>query len=542
MAERIKKTIPWFLVLALISVVIVAGLNLGKPQAEAEGVPATVTVGNVVPAFTEDVPDDSSVCSTPINVGSDVTFTATATDANNDQWKLLVCKTDGTSGTDCDGGESDRWCVSASAVNSGQQNSCSYTVTAGDYNNGTWYAYACDNVGCSANSNAASPFYVNREPNFTAVNGATADPGSNVVFTTTASDPDYNGDGCPADEVKLYICATSGADSDGCTGTQLCAASLTGSNPTCNYEVPIPTAHGNYNYYPYIFDTHGMPAGGAKQGVAAQYAVNDVAPSITTVTLNGGATIVLGLKPGTTNVSAISTDVYDPNGYGDITGVSAVIYRTSKGADGGADNNYRYPVASCVDSECSGATCTYTCTAAFKYYADPTDGSSGYSGDTWSAKMTASDETGSGSQTSSAVELQTNTALAVTEAGINYDTVPAGQDTGSDNETTTVVNYGNSPIDTNLYGVDMEKVENGVSIDVEQQKYNLITFTYSEGGTALIESPGVDVDTATTKPTTDDDVSAIIYWGIGIPELTPSGDYAGTNTFSAVIDEDDWPG
>ena len=61
------------------------------------------------------------------------------------------------------------------------------------------------------------------------------------------------------------------------------------------------------------------------------------------------------------------------------------------------------------------------------------------------------------------------------------------------------------------------------------------------GGTALLEDPGVDVDTETTKPTSVTDITDDILWGIGIPGGTETGSYAGTNTFSAVIDGDNWP-
>jgi len=288
-----------------------------------------------------------------------------------------------------------------------------------------------------------------------------------------------------------------------------------------------------------------MPAGGDKQGVLAKYTVNDVAPTVTSVTLDDGTPIALNLKGSTTNVAAVSTDVTDNNGYLDITGATAVIYRTTKTADCSADDNNCYQVATgdCVQSAGDGATCTYTCTAAFKYYADPTDVSSGYAADTWSAIITASDESGSGFKVGDTpVELGTNTALSVTEASIAYSTVVAGADTGITNETTTVVNEGNSPIDTNLYGIDMVKDPENGTIPVEQQHYKLLAFTYGTppvGGTALLVSTGVDVDTETTKPTSTD-ISDEIFWGIGILEGTATGDYAGTNTFTAVLSSD-WP-
>ncbi|GAH93224.1 unnamed protein product, partial [marine sediment metagenome] len=543
MAKKIKKTIPWFLVLLLIGLAVGIGLNLGETWVQADEATTSVTVGNVLPSIT--VPaDDSSTCDSPTDVGSDVTFTATATDANGDEWKILVCETAGTTGVACTGAQ---WCVSSS-VSSGSPASCSHTVVAGDYNNGAWFVYACDSTGCTADDNTYSPFNVNREPDFSDISVPAADPGQNIVFTATASDPDHNGDGCTADEVELYICDAAGADAtSGCTGgTELCHAVLTGSNPTCDYSVTIPTAHGPNNYYPYVFDTHGMPAGAGIQGVAAQYTVNDVAPIVTSVILDDGGPIALNLKGSTTDIAAVSTDVTDNNGCEDITEATAVIYLTSKGDSCAADDNncYQIDTGNCVKTACDGASdavCTYTCTAALKYYADPTDTSSTWSGDTWSAEITASDESGSGSKIGDTpVDLQTNTALDVTET-IAYGTVAAGQDTGSDNETTTVVNYGNSPIDNELYGIDMTGPAT-ITIDVGQQHYALIAFTYGTGDTALkLEASKDTVDIEATKPTsTTPDVSDNILWGIEIPGGKASGEYTGTNTFTALVDTDDW--
>jgi len=130
MPEKIKKTIPWFIILALMMFGIWTSFNAKRKTAIADDLGTSVQVGNVAPEFTV-VTDDSSTSGSPTNSGSNVTFTATATDDNGDQWKLLVCKTAGVTGTDCDDGESDRWCVS-SLENSGDPASCNYTTGDGD--------------------------------------------------------------------------------------------------------------------------------------------------------------------------------------------------------------------------------------------------------------------------------------------------------------------------------------------------------------------------------------------------------------------------
>jgi hypothetical protein len=566
MAEKIKKTIPWFLILALIGLVIGVSLNLGKPQAEAEGVPATVEVGNVAPDW-HAIPYEDPTCHSgsgksgttgnPVDAGQGLDIKAEATDDNGDQWYLVICDGEnpptGAGVANCASGTT---YGKSSLTNQGEGNIATATVSTTGMGNQSyaWYGYACDSATtnkCSALSQGSgesgTPFYVNHAPAFTAVattnpGGGNGNPGTTFTITTTSSDGDTGGG---ADTLTAYVCDTNAHSGIGCAADhELCHATTHASpNVDCDYEDIIPTPDQQYTYYAFVWDNHEF-AGNSGSSQNNTYTIDNVLPTITSVSLNGGSLIQLNIKPNTTNVAAVSTDVSDNNGYGDITGgATAVIYRTTKGASCGANANNCYQVATgnCVQSAGSGATCTYTCTATFKYYADPTDGSSGYD-DTWSAKITASDEVGSGYKIGDTpVELKTNIALDVAEAGINYDVVPAGGDTGGVNETTTVANYGNSPIDTNLYGIDMTKVGDGVFIAVEQQKYALAGFTYSSGGTALLESPGVDVNTETTKPTDDNAVSDNVLWGIGIPEGQATGEYAGSNTFTAAIDGDNWP-
>jgi len=166
----------------------------------------SVTVGNSAPTFsTAPHEDPTSDNTTPTNVGADVTFKATATDANGHSYYLAICKTDSiTAGTGgaaptCGGGS---WAISATAVASGSEATVTYTVQASDSNQSyTWYAFACDNsssgTACTTNSNGGTggnngtPFAVNHRPTFSAVSDANANPGANSAITaTTYNDTD----------------------------------------------------------------------------------------------------------------------------------------------------------------------------------------------------------------------------------------------------------------------------------------------------------------------------------------------------------------
>jgi hypothetical protein len=114
---------------------------------------------NAAPVFTVN-PSDSP---DPVNYGSNVTFSATATDTEQ-TWKLVVCKTNSvTPGVNPTCAASQTVCVSASAVASGASNNCTWmtdqTTTL------TWYAFACDSAAsmpaCSAANTANSPLTIN---------------------------------------------------------------------------------------------------------------------------------------------------------------------------------------------------------------------------------------------------------------------------------------------------------------------------------------------------------------------------------------------
>jgi hypothetical protein len=139
------------------------------------------------------------------------------------------------------------------------------------------------------------------------------------------------------------------------------------------------------------------------------------------------------------------------------------------------------------------------------------------------------------------VELWGLEALGINELEIPYGTIRGGQDSGDINATTTVVNFGNVPIDTYVYGTDMEKFDLSYTIPAINQKFGLSVFDYDSGTYSLgTAGPGTLVDTEIIKPTSITDVSDQIFWGINIPAGTTSGAYSGTNTFTATVDDNNW--
>jgi len=128
----------------------------------------TPVVANTVPSITSGPSDGGSSSGTPTHAGSNVTFTATATDSESDNYYLAICTTNAvTTGNaaapTCDVGN---WCISTSTVQ-GEQATCSYTTDSEDIGEQAWYAFVCDHNAsgeCSVSSQASgdngSPFVV----------------------------------------------------------------------------------------------------------------------------------------------------------------------------------------------------------------------------------------------------------------------------------------------------------------------------------------------------------------------------------------------
>jgi len=127
----------------------------------------TLSWNSAAPVISVTPSDGGSSSGAPTIAGSSVAFTATATDADGDNYYLAVCKTDAiTAGNNtvpvCTDGN---WCISSSTV-SGSQASCGYTTQNPDAVK-AWYAFVCDHHAsamCSVSNQGTgdngSPFVV----------------------------------------------------------------------------------------------------------------------------------------------------------------------------------------------------------------------------------------------------------------------------------------------------------------------------------------------------------------------------------------------
>jgi hypothetical protein len=520
----------------------------------AESVTTSVIVGNSAPGFT--IAPSETVASTttsPTNVGSTVTFTATGTDGNGDNYYLAICKTDAISANSqavptCTGGN---WCISTSTT-SASEASCGYGTVNGAAESNAWFAFVCDYSTastCSVSSQGAgdsgSPFEVNHAPSFTAIgNTSPLNPGSTQTWTTSVGTSDVDTD----DTVKLVICKTTGISGSTCDGgasDTWCSSNLGDSSPNCNIGISIPTADTSYNAYAYVFDMHSFAASGANQGVGASYVVNNVAPVISAISVNGGSSITL--NEGDTAPVVLGATITDNNGCTDLSTVTSDIYRSGVGnsncdVGGDANNNNCYPALSCSvagGNACDGATdpsASYQCTTNLKNYADPTDSNTTYDGQTWKDTFHAIDNNSASDTLEIGTGVVLNSLLAMDiGSSLAYGNVSTGQTVDPLSKLTVITATGNVGLDQELSGTNMDDGSTH-TIAVGYQKYALSASTAYAVGTTLTTS-ATEAELNCTKTTSDIGSTKPTFWGISIPQGTFAGTYSGTNTITAVKGE-----
>lgn len=537
----------------LLFLTLVAPLVIFLSGGISSSVSADVPVGNLIPSFTS-APAESpeSRVATPSNEGETLSFLATATDGNDDNYYLAICKTnsvtasDGAGAPTCGGGS---WCISI-ATASGSQASCGYVPQSGDSENNVWYGFVCDEYECSAANQGSgipgSPFIVNHYPAFGSVsNNGPKNPGEYVTWSTSStSDSDSYG---ATDTVKLVVCDSQGITAGVCDGDEYCSSSLTTSNPTCSYLLPTPTEDGTYNAYAYVVDNHNLGYDTGIESSNGDFGVNSITPTLTSVTINNSSNI--NLTEGDYTSVIVKGTISDDNGCTDIEIVTTRTFRSGIGVTGctatNYNNCYRQYVCSVVTS---GNTCTgggdlsadYECDIDFSYHSESTDASSLYPSETWTSIMSARDyalHVGN-AYVSTNVEVVSMAALSVTGT-MDYGSLAPGSTVDPLSVSITVNASGNTGINAELSGTNLSGATG--TIAVGNQKYSDTASTAYSSGTALTSS-AVELGLLIPKTTTfASPESAPVYWGVSIPNNTPAEAFTGTVTYTAVMtDTGDW--
>ncbi len=426
---------------------------------------------------------------------------------------------------------------SPSITNGNRSSNITYSGTALTQNGATYYwrIKFWDNKGGESNWSSAAQFtmYNNTPPNFTSIlNNSPINPGGTVIYTSSASDPSSR-------QVKLAVCKTSGVTGTSCSGETLCESSFVNSNPSCSFTIDSIKKSGAYSAYVYVFNSAGIPAISALQGSLYGYSVNNVAPVISNVILNGGNAITL--TEGTNTSIGVTATITDGNSCTDISTVTAFLYRSGIGY-GGCDttqegnSNYCYPQITCyvVGGTCSGDTdssASYNCSFSMAYFSDPTDVNSQYPSELWLSTVKAIDIGslyGLG-ETSSGVELNSLLAFDVTNS-IHYGSLEAGQHNENLDRETTITSRGNVGLTQELSGsslcADYPTCSPNLQIFVNNQRYSANSSTPYTSGNTLTFDPTI-TNIYMPKPTSSTPVTANIWWGLGVPIGTVSGAYNG---------------
>jgi hypothetical protein len=558
----------------------------------------SVTVLNTPPEWLVDAEEYvESSTSTPTDVGSSTIWVGTASDSNNEQYYLLICKTSSTptanagAAPTCGGGAGNQWAVS-SLTNASVQATSTRTALAPDAEENVWVAWICDRNASNPKCNTtfkqgtgvtASPFYVNHRPSFTvAADDSPKDPSQVVTITTTASDSDVV---TTSDTVRLFVCkandyATSSV-SCGAGGTY-CSSSLSASNPTCNFTASSTLPDGNYNAFAFVIDNHNFPASGGAHATNTVVTINNKAPAVSSssISLNdtdlaGGLT--LGTGGGQTTGFSVKFTVTDENSCqnlssgNEISSSSIYVYRSGIGqgsclTTGNYNPNNCYPGAlptSTWNYSCSqdGGTCSgitdpsvnWTCTFPLWFLADPTDGTnatdSQFFAQDWLASVIARDDNGATStitEASTGNEVISYLSYVLNTTLIAYGSLEPGQLNDPIVATTTVAANGNVGLDETLYGDGMcttyPACGGGVTstISINAQHFATSSVGYNSS-TAFIatSSPGTELEINILKTTaTSSLATGTTYWGIQIPiTITLAGDYTGKNTIIGVKGE-----
>jgi hypothetical protein len=577
-------------------------LNIGAQElrhVEAQGLATTsVTVLNTPPQWTIDAQESTpSSTTTPTNSGSVVTWRATATDSNSESYYLIICNngnapTANAAAVPTCGAGAVRWAVS-SFTTSATQATAATTTTEAFVESNAWFAWVCDAVASNPRCNSvakqgtgstSSPFNVNHRPTFTVfADNSPALPGATVTFTSTASDTDTV---TVADTVRIYVCSTAvfATSTDTCGALTLATSTLSASNPTASYVVPIPTQDQNYGAYGYVVDNHGHEATGGTQGTNSVLAVSNATPSVAAaqITLNNGTNLTLVTESGQTTGYTLQYVATDNNSCrnasagNEITRNIVSVYRsgigssTCNGTAGAynANNCYGSRIAtstwnlSCTASStsCSGATDTtqiWNCTFPLWYIADPTDGTSTstqYSTENWRAAVSAIDDnsaTSTFTQSSIGQEVISFLSMALNTIAIPYGSLEPGQKTDPIVATTSVRATGNVGLDQLLTGKSMcTNFTNAVAcrnsatstIAESNQVFGTSSVSYGTAtatGRTLSSTTQKELELNVKKSTTTSvQATGRTYWGINVPgTITLAGSYTGNNTFYAKVGE-----
>lgn len=267
-------------------------------------------------------------------------------------------------------------------------------------------------------------------------------------------------------------------------------------------------------------------------------------PNVTGVTINNGNTI--NLSENTTTTVNVTSTVSDGNGFADIQTVTGKLYRAGvSNAESCITNDNNCYFATCNLSNCSGNSCTATCSFSVQFHADPTDVGTPFENDYWRAWVQATDsfpQSAGAFSNSNGPDLSSLLALEIsTSTDVNYGTLlnTSDQTPNYTDQKITVQSTGNSSLDILLYTSDITNGQNTFS--GTYQKYSLSSSTLYTSTSSIALStttPGTEIELNIKKATSTLYTSEGYVWlGARAPYGVGSGTFSSTITILGVINE-----
>jgi len=276
--------------------------------------------------------------------------------------------------------------------------------------------------------------------------------------------------------------------------------------------------------------------------LTSQVVVGNAAPTVSGVLINNGSNITLTAN--TTTAVTVYYQVQDANGCGDVLyngGVTTTLWRSGVSStcytNGTTSSLNCYVTNVTSTNDCPSATSAVTTanvTTTFQiwYFAQATDASSSFSSQWWGAYVAARDASNaSGTNVANATRtLITLAAINVTTSSINYGTIAANSDSGATDQITTSTNAGNCTTTLKVYA-SSTLASGPNSITTSSQRYSTSSFTYPGTSTQITGAATFVGGFSLTAPTSTTNITQPLYWGLAVPNGTPTGTYTGTNVF-----------
>lgn len=245
----------------------------------------------------------------------------------------------------------------------------------------------------------------------------------------------------------------------------------------------------------------------------------------------GGGTIN-SLVAGSTKSVYLTGIVQDNNGAADISGVSAILFRTAQTSSCTADKNDCYQDSTCETYAGPNFDQLYYSCGPYvlQYFVDSTSTGGAYLSDNWTGRVAVTD---GGTPVASTItkEMQTLLSLSI-PTSINYGTLALGASTTMANDQEMVITqYGNDEADVEVSSSAAMSCSVHGDIPVSFQEWSLTSVDHSTTGTDLSGS-ATDTNTNISYRISDDTaLTGSLFWGISIP---PSG-IEGTCTGATVV-------